>query len=210
MLPYSINEIYGFRLSKYSSVKQVYNEAFQLYQGYKAKSEIKPTLIITEDSKTGYQFFSSLGIKCISANGKSNIIKKLANKQNENVVIIADGAALGPEMDSIMGEIKEHSNITLYAPESFEWLLLKAGLFENGNKIKEILENPSDYIESKKFFSWERFFTYYIVGLTTKLENNNTMIGYKYLSSKDKLPDVYTSPRVRDKILAVIPKIKFT
>ena len=47
-------------------------------------------------------------------------------------------------------------------------------------------------------------------GLTTKLENNNTMIGYKYLSSKDKLPDVYTSPRVRDKILAVIPKIKFT
>ena len=32
MLPYSINEIYGLRLSKYSTVKQVYNEAFHLYQ----------------------------------------------------------------------------------------------------------------------------------------------------------------------------------
>lgn len=210
MLPYSINEVFGFKTSdKYANVKQVYNEAFNLYQGLTAKTITEPTLIITEDSKAGGQFFSSLGIRCVHAGGKSNIIKHLSNIDNDEVLIVADGAALGSEIDVIMKELKVHKNITLYAPESFEWLLLKADLFQNGNEIKAVLDNTSDYIDSKKYFSWERFFTAYIVSITTRLENNNTMIGYKYPSSKDKLPDVYMTPRVRDKILAVIPKIKF-
>ena len=208
-LPYSINEILGFKTSdKYANVKQIYNEAFNLYQGLTAKTITEPTLIITEDSKAGGQFFSSLGIRCVHAGGKSNIIKHLYNIDNDEVLIVADGAALGSEIDTIMKEIKVHKNITLYAPESFEWLLLKADLFENGSEIKAVLDNPADFIDSKKYFSWERFFTAYIVSITTNLENNNIMLGYKYPSSKDKLPDVYITPRVRDKILAVIPKLK--
>lgn len=43
-------------------------------------------------------------------------------------------------------------------PESFEWVLLTAGVFKSKDLAK-ILENPSEYIECKDYASWERFFT---------------------------------------------------
>lgn len=49
--------------------------------------------------------------------------------------------------------------ITFYLPESFEWVLLKAGVISFGN-LTQILENPSDYIECKEYVSWERYFTH--------------------------------------------------
>ena len=72
--------------------------------------------------------------------------------------MIADGAAFGSEIDRVLQLIKSSANITLYLPESFEWLLLTSGIFKE-KEIARILEEPSDYIESRKYFSWERFFT---------------------------------------------------
>ena len=46
--------------------------------------------------------------------------------------------------------------------ESFEWLLLKANLFRDSS-IKDILEKPEEYIDSKEFLSWEQFFTSLII-----------------------------------------------
>lgn len=211
-LPYSINEIFGFKTSdRYANIKQVYNEAFNMYSGLTTRTVVKPTLIITEDSKAGGQFFNSLGVRCIHAGGKSNIIKYLSHiDSNDKVLVVADGSALGSEIDAIMQELYIHTNITLYAPESFEWLLLKANLFPDGNKIKAVLDNPAEYIDSKFYFSWERFFTAYLVDITTRFEDNGSMIGYKYPSNKDKLPEVYLTKKSKDKILAVIPLIVFS
>ena len=80
MLPYSVQEIYGFCESgKYHEAKQKYNEMYHLYGEISVQSSIEPELVITEDSNSGYDFFAKLSeqknVNCISANGKSNIIK---------------------------------------------------------------------------------------------------------------------------------------
>ena len=45
-----------------------------------------------------------------------------------------------------------HRNIKLYLPESFEWIILNAGLIE-GKDISEILAQPEKFIESQEYFS---------------------------------------------------------
>lgn len=209
MLPYSVNSVFELKVSnKFFNVKQVYNVATNLYIGAATERDVTPSLIITEDSKAGGQFFSNLGVKCIHAGGKSKIfglIQELSTYTDGEVLIVADGAAFGPEIDDIIEELKVHKKFSLYTPESFEWLLLKADLFENGNKIKEVLSKPYNYIESSQFFSWERFFTSFLVRLTDQLDRNNTMVGYKYPSNKAKLPAVYLSDRIKNKVLAVLP-----
>lgn len=77
-------------------------------------------------------------------------------------MIIADGAAFGPEMDKIAKFIMERKKINLYLPESFEWLILKSGTIKD-TEVKEVLKQPYLYIESKEYMSWERFFTQYLI-----------------------------------------------
>ena len=75
-------------------------------------------------------------------------------------MIIADGAAFGSEMDRMIKLCTR--NIIMFLPESFEWLILSSGVVQDA-EIREILENPSNYIESSEYFSWERFFTKILV-----------------------------------------------
>ena len=119
--------------------------------------------LLTEDANSGYQLFTKVGEKygivCISAAGKDNIKQKILPLKSEKVLIIADGAAFGPQMNDIYRLMQEESaKFSLYLPESLEWLLLKADLLGQPD-ILEILEHPADFIESSEFFSWERFFT---------------------------------------------------
>lgn len=59
-LPYSVEEIYGIRDSgKYGTSKRTYNEFFHLYQLEDYQTVVKPEIIITEDSNSGYQFFKA-------------------------------------------------------------------------------------------------------------------------------------------------------
>lgn len=81
-------------------------------------------------------------------------------------------------------------NITLCLPESFEWLILKSGLIKTEN-IQEILADPSAYIESAEFFSWENFFEKYLIAITV-----NTPFQY----AKKKLNPVYLNPANANKI----------
>ncbi len=209
-LPYSVNEIYGMRSSgKYIEVKQVYNETYQLYSLSDTKMLEKPTLIVTEDSNSGYEFFShvakSNGIGCISANGKSNIIRTIHDRKNENVLIIVDGAAFGSEMSSVIKAIKYNTNYSLYTPESFEWLLLKSGIFGDfafDKEIRKILNNSAEFIESKDYFSWERFFTE-LLTLTTK-----DLKGYEY-SKTGMLKKWYKLSNNINKVINIMDKIKF-
>ena len=157
------------------------------------RSEIVPGFIITEDSNSGYDFFAKLAeqknIKCISASGKSNVIKKLQDSENvtETRLVIVDGAAFGSEMKDVDEYLKVYENVVLYAPESFEWLLLSSAVIPNA-KVEEILQKPEDYIDCKEYVSWERFFT---AVLTEKTQNS---LVWAY--SKKKLPKAYLAPKV--------------
>ena len=63
--------------------------------------------IITEDSKTGYEFYNVYAIShnmiCEHADGKTNVSKRIINKSNSDVtLIVVDGAAYGSEMNNTM------------------------------------------------------------------------------------------------------------
>ena len=134
------------------------------------------------------------GIVCIPAAGKNNIKQKIFPMKSEKVLIIADGAAFGPQMNDIYRLMQEGSaKFSLYLPESLEWLLLKADLLGQPD-ILEILEHPADFIESSEFFSWERFFT-------NLLEQRTKDISYMRYD-KAKLPEFYLQEENLEKIIA--------
>ncbi len=202
-LPYSVDEIYGIRTSgKYGDLKRTYNEFYRIYTQFNSK-KIKPHKIITEDSNSGFQFFSGAiaqdsDFRCISANGKSNVFS-VAEKAEAPTLIIADGAAFGPEMDKIYKLARQNTNLILFLPESFEWMILNAGVISSDvyseKNIATILDKPEEYIESRKYFSWERFFTELLVQVTQK-----TYLRY----NKKKLNPVYLNDKIRDRILAIL------
>ncbi len=70
-----------------------------------------------EDSNSGYQFFSALceksGIPCISANGKSHIYDIVLEREESDVLVIADGAAFGPEME-LLTSLQRFKSIKLF------------------------------------------------------------------------------------------------
>lgn len=204
-LSYSVNEIYGFRQSgKFHEAKQKYNEIYHLYGEITENTDIKPEYVITEDSNSGYEFFSKLcgnDIPCVSANGKSNIIKLLQESEiQEKRLVIVDGAAFGSEMRDVADYIDIFDDVVLYAPESFEWLLLAANVIPSGN-VNKILEHPEEFIDSKKYVSWERYFT----SLLTELTKNDPV----WMYSKKKLSGVYLSSRVLTAVKNVMKLIKW-
>ena len=184
-LPYSVTEIYGIRASKhFGDLKQTYNEFFRIYGKPMGLEKLKPTAIITEDSNSGFQFFQAVcaenGIFCESAGGKSNIFKLLLDGEKQEVLVIADGAAFGSQMERIMDLIAIQPNFHVYLPESFEWLILQSGLLEDG-EINDILESPEKYVDSLQYFSWERFFT----ALLTQRTSNSYLSYMKVQFTRD-------------------------
>lgn len=204
-LPYSVEEIYGIHCSgRYMNTRQIYNLFYKIY------SETNPGKIlikslITEDSQAGFTFFSQVsktrGICCESAGGKSNILgilqEKLLDKEQKETLVIADGAAFGPEMAHISQLLRGNVNIKLYLPESFEWLLLYADIF-NKPFIRKRLEEAENYIESEKYFSWERYFADLLMEETKDSP-------YPY--DKSNLKDFYLQDKVVQKVLKTMAPI---
>lgn len=202
-LPYSVEEIYGIRESgKYASLKQTYNELYHIYGRTDYRKPVKPEYVIVEDSNAGYEFFKSISkseeCSVISAGGKSNIFGEIIKRQARYILIIADGAAFGPEMDRVMKLAERRKGIVLYLPESFEWLILKSDVMEN-RELKTILEKPEEFIESSEYLSWERFFTNLLVRIT-----KDTYLKY----SKKKLNKVYLHENISSKILRNMEEIE--
>ena len=202
-LPYSVKEIYGIRESgKYAGLKQVYNEFYCLYGDVENAELEQESLVIAEDSNAGFEFFSGLcdeKIECISANGKSNVFKALQEHREERVLVIADGAAFGCEMEKVMQLIRIGRRIVLYLPESFEWLILNAGIFDD-SELKAILNAPSEYVDSQEFFSWERFFTDLLVK-----KSRGTYLQY----NKRSLNKAYLQEKIKNKIVNTMSPIEF-
>lgn len=164
-LPYSVEEIYEMRPYRHSmKFGKVYNGTRRFYSDIpiQNRSITDADTLITEDSNSGYEFFLHVadekGIRCISAHGKSKIFNTLVDT-NQKVIVIADGAAFGSEIDRIYKlQTTNPGKITLYLPESFEWLILKSNVLRMQD-IREILEAPENHIDSSVYFSWEQYFT---------------------------------------------------
>ena len=203
-LPYSVEEIYGIHCSgRYMNTRQIYNLFYKIYSETNPGKLLVKSLI-TEDSQAGFTFFSQVsktrGICCESAGGKSNILgilqEKLLDKEQKETLVIADGAAFGPEMAHISQLLRENVNIKLYLPESFEWLLLYADIL-NKPFIRKRLEEAENYIESEKYFSWERYFADLLMEETKDSP-------YPY--DKSNLKDFYLQDKVVQKVLeAMVP-----
>lgn len=160
-LPYSVDEVYGIHSSgKYQNMLQTYNSFYHLYS-FDNNNECDADIVVTEDSNAGHEFFKGIvdeSIKCVSAGGKSNIHRLLIDYKGSQILVVADGAAFGSEMSELYPYIQRHTEVKLYLPESFEWIILASGLID-GNRVADILEHTEDFVESKEYFSWEQFYT---------------------------------------------------
>ena len=198
-LPYSVEEIYEIKASgKYHSFKKMYkHNGKHVYYKEKAPSKLKYDTLLTEDGKSGYQFyqhyFADSVISCFTSKSNSAVFKWLKENEGKKVFVIADGAAFGAEIDRIM-KMRSFSNIRLCLPESFEWLILKSGLIRT-DTIAEMLNDPSDYIESAEYFSWENFFERYLIDATV-----DTPFQY----AKREINPVYLNPVNAEKIISEI------
>ena len=200
-LPYSVTEIYGIKNkagNRYQGTKRIYSGFYPLHPQNDTNPK-RPDVVVVEDSNSGYAFFKNVcaefKIPCISAKGKSNIYKTVvALPPDQNILIIADGAAFGSEINRLTALMKQRQNITICLPESFEWLILESGIIVSTH-IREILAHPSDYIESSEYFSWERFFTHLLI-----METQDSYLRY----NKQHLNDVYLHDGNKEKILSGI------
>lgn len=205
-LPYSVEEIYGIRESgKYATIKQTYHELYHIYGKQELTEQIKPAKVIVEDSNAGFEFYQGLSEKqewsVVSAGGKSNMfaetIRNLGNEDGK-LLVIADGAAFGSEMDRMMKLVREKKNVVLYLPESFEWMILKSGILDD-KEVQRILAAPQNFIESSEYVSWERYFTVLLIQKT-----NDSYLRY----TKRKLNPVYLQEKLKNKICALMSGIE--
>ncbi len=200
-LPYSVKEVYGIRNksgNRYQGTKRLYSEFYSLHSDNLQRIE-NPDLVVVEDSNSGFEFFKNFfeqyKIPCISADGKSGIFHILEQQSLKTVLVIADGAAFGPELDRIL-MLRKRQQVIIYLPESFEWMILKSGLIES---VGNILEAPFDFAESSQYFSWEQFFTSLLVERTQ---------GSHLHYNKRSLNPVYLHPKQESAIVKVMPEIE--
>ena len=94
--------------------------------------------------------------------------------------------------------VQTRENLALYLPESFEWLVLSSGILKD-IEIAQILQTPSDYIDSKEYFSWERYFTALLTEKTA-----GTYLNY----TKKALNEAYLRDCVKNTILGQMQKVE--
>lgn len=201
MLPYSIHEVYEIITDgKRTDIKESYHEFKEIYSNYPIAANNKIQNVVTEDSNSGYQFWNKAfqNSNVISANGNGNLIKQVQKLESGDILVIADGAAFGSLIESCLSAFQTQTNrrISLWLPESFEYLILKSGIFKS-EKLVQILNHISDYVECQKYESWEKFFTELLITLTAD------GVG-KY--SKNTLNEYYLQSWVIDRIKGQLPE----
>lgn len=200
-LPYSINEVYKIKTSgKYHSLVPMYKEGEgHRYSLSRAKANKDFDVLLTEDSKSGLQFFEARfngeKLLCESSQGNSKILNWLCGHEDSSVFVLADGAAFGPYADRVLKYQKEHPHeVTVCLPESFEWLLLSSGVVK-ADGVEENLASPENYVDSAKYMSWEQFFTSVLSDAT-----KGTPLAY----NKGRIAKGYLAPANADRVMALI------
>lgn len=118
--------------------------------------------------------------------------------KDSHVAVIADGAAFGAYIAKVLAYARIRKKLLMYLPESFEWIVLKSGVVAEHN-TEDVLANPEKYIDSVKFFSWERFFTDYLEKITV----DNDICRYR----KQALKPFYYEGKNKKQIIQVYPEV---
>lgn len=200
-LPYSIHSVITLKTFNGCNTFETISE--KIFVSSMINRDIK--VIVTEGSESGrevYKRLASIDVRDIKGEpeGKSTVYVKARDLSNSGVscCVIVDGAAFGCEIRRMLNLIgSSSSNVTLWAPESFEWLLLKSGVVRRHN-VAELINDPSEYIESSEYMSWEQFFTDLVIEI---------MKDTSHPYSKSKLDDWYLSDVNLEKFKSVIPDI---
>ena len=196
-LSYSVDEIYGLRTdsSKYQVFKKVYNEMYRIYNMGMIK-HFDPEIVLTEDTNSGYQCFSLMfSCDCVAAGGKSRIYREIRKYQYQKILVIVDGAAFGAEMGKVSGYLgQSKQDCTLYAPESFEYLILESGILDVPD---EVINETYQYADSCTYLSWEEFYTSYLVEAAS---------GTVYQYRKSSLGKAYRTVGVIRKMTRILPE----
>ena len=199
-LSYDMFEIYRIQYNNgINTLVNLYNDEHN--------NLIKPDLVITEDSNTGFDFFNSLfsqfSIECLSSFGKDNIVnavesRLLASKYN-CIYVIVDASAFGSVIKKYIDLLYEYESLNtkvyLGVPKSFEFLLLhikdlglNQDIFNKYYNYCDLSKHKETFLSTQAvyndFISLERFYTQYLVDIT-----RNTC--YNYPKNKGKLPNIY-------------------
>lgn len=79
-------------------------------------------------------------------------------------------------------------------------MILSAGILKN-SQVENIVNNPAEFVESREYFSWERFFTAVLIEAT-----KDTYLAY----AKRKLNIAYLSQPIEKMILGQMEKVELT
>ena len=190
---------------KQKNKKHTLEKVYKLNEKYIFSKDVEKNnfnVFLTEDSKSGLQFFKKCfdksTIRCETSNGNTKLYDYLLKFSKDKIFLFADGAALSPYIDEIYKYkiINKNKTVILCFPESFEYLLLKSGVL-NKNEFKNELEKPYDFINYNLYLTWEQYFVYLIERVT-----KNKTDGSKY--SKNKIAIFYTKKENIKKILKII------
>lgn len=201
MLPYSIHEIYEIITDgKRADIKESYHQLKELYSNYPIIENNKMEIIVTEDSNSGFQFFSHLFTNSAvkSASGNSNLLDLIQKLTAGDILAIADGAAFGAMIEKFLeySATRLNQRISVWMPESFEYLILKSGLIPS-KELSDIFASTSDYVEAKDYESWEQYFTQLLISMTD---------GKAYKYSKKNLDSYYLQDKNAQKIAETFPE----
>ena len=204
-ISYSVHSVLTLKSTRRIGAKH-YSRAYERfdYVSHFLDAVKNADILLTEDSNSGYTAFQELAkdssCVCVSAHGKSNIAALLLTFDNRKVIVIADGAAFGAEMNKVYCYYLDNPDeLTLYLPECFEWLILKSGIVTDKN-LHSILQRPWNHVLSEEYKSWELYFTDLLIKLT---------MGTKLQYSKNKLPKAYLTSGNIKKILNAIEQDVF-
>lgn len=170
LIPYSIQSI--FELKSDGGV-------VQLYRKYKEQiiSNNMIQTILCEDENSGYQMIRKVfpDANVYSAKGNSNVKNCISNLQFDNLCVIVDGAAFGAYIQSVI-DLQDLRAFTIFAPESFEYLLLKTKMFSRF--LTDELSKTYNYSLSEETFTWENYYTKLLMNLC------KDKYGFEYTKSK--------------------------
>ena len=114
------------------------------------------TVVKTEDSNSGYEFFKSFTNTDEPAGGKDWLSP---NKRMElrGKLLAFDCAVLGPRFYDVYPLYQAHE-FDIIDADSFEKLLLDAKCFDHNKSIVSMREEPWLYANDRKYYSWESYY----------------------------------------------------
>lgn len=130
-------------------------------------------LIITEDSGTGYSFYSTY-LKNVkhSSDGKSSIVQDIELINDRKILVLLDTAAYGVHFEEFKQKIVAADINARYfnGLESFEYLLLNTNLVNDTEKYRNALKTVS----KDNYISWEEYFGTLLKCATEKTPQRST------------------------------------